>query len=224
MMTPIVFDMDGVLADTEPLKFRAHGRALRSFGGELSRELYRREMGGVHEDVIRAFLAASEVKATAQTMANYEARFQESYRELLEHELSPCEGARELLDACRRGGRLVALVTSSERWMADRVLDGLGAVELFETVITADDVERQKPDPEPYRRARSALGGSTSRPAVAVEDTPAGLASATAAGLPVIVVVHRLNRDADFPGASAVVESLAPADRFLDLVDAIAGA
>lgn len=212
--------MDGVLADTESLKLRAHRRALQEAGGELSEELYRREMGGVHEGVIRAFLEASGLEVSDESVAAYEDRFQEAYRALLARELSPMEGATDLLDACRAEGRRVALVTSSERWMADIVLSRLPATDLFTAVVTADDVTRTKPDPEPYRRARAALDPASTP--VAVEDTRSGVESAVEAGLPVVAVRHRLNRGEPFHRATAVVESLAPAAGFLDLVDGLA--
>lgn len=221
MNAALVFDMDGVLADTEPLKFRAHREAVEARGGELDRALYRREMGGVHQEVVRAFLAASGLETTPGALEAYEARFRAAYRRLLARELEPMEGAPGLLERCREDGRRLALVTSSERWMADAVLEGLGAREAFEAVVTADDVAREKPDPEPYRRARSALGDAAER-AVAVEDTRSGVASAAAAGLPVVAVRHALNRDHDFDAADAVVESLAPARAFLAAVDRLA--
>ncbi len=222
MNAAIVFDMDGVLADTEPLKFRAHREAVEARGGELGRDLYRREMGGVHEEVMRAFLAASGLETTPGALEAYEERFRAAYRRLLARELEPMEGAPELLDRCREDGRRLALVTSSERWMADLVLEGLGARDAFGAVVTADDVEREKPDPEPYRRARSALGAAAER-AVAVEDTRAGVASAAAAGLPVVAVRHALNRDHAFDGADVVLGSLAPAGELLAAVDRLAG-
>lgn len=221
MNAAIVFDMDGVLADTETLKFRAHRVAVEARGGELDRDLYRGEMGGVHEDVVRAFLAASGLETSSGALEAYEDRFRAAYRRLLSRDLEPMEGAQEVLERCRGSGRRLALVTSSERWMAEVVLGGLGARDAFEVVVTADDVEREKPDPEPYRRARSALGPAAGH-AVAVEDTRAGVASAAAAGLPVVAVRHALNRDHPFDGADVVVASLAPAGTFLSTVDRLA--
>jgi phosphoglycolate phosphatase len=222
MNAAIVFDMDGVLADTETLKFRAHREAVEARGGALDRDLYRREMGGVHEEVVRAFLAASGLEASPGALEAYEERFRAAYRRLLARELAPMEGAPALLERCRGDGRRLALVTSSERWMAETVLEGLGARDGFEAVVTADDVSREKPHPEPYRRARSALGSAAER-AVAVEDTRAGVASAAAAGLPVVAVRHALNRGHCFDAADAVLASLAPAGAFLAVVDRLAG-
>ena len=232
----IVFDLDGVLVDTEPLKARAHRAAVEARGGELTLDLYRRWMGGPHDEVIRAFLEASDLAADEAALEAYEATFRAAYRELLSEELTPTEGAEAVLRACRQQGRRLALVTSSDRWMVEIVLPRLGGAERFRAVITADDVEREKPAPDPYRAAVAALdeagaGTGSGRTAgsaaatgagpVAVEDTAAGVASARAAGLPVIAVRHAFNGRHDFGDAAKVVGSLAPAEAFLERVDRV---
>lgn len=222
MQAAIVFDMDGVLVDTEPLKARAHRRALEERGGELTSEIYRRHMGNPHGRVIRAFLEEAGLEASDDAAEAYEETFRAVYRRLLTEDLRPAEGALELLEACRREGRPLVLVTSSDRWMVEIALPRLGAADFFEATVTADDVEAEKPDPAPYRRAREVLGGAGAR-AVVVEDTEAGVDSATSAGLPAVAVRHAFNAGHDFDEAAAVLESLAPAERVLTLVDRLAG-
>lgn len=244
MPAAIVFDLDGVLADTETLKFRAHRAAVEERGGELGIDVYRSWMGGPHDEVVRAFLAASGLVAGDAAVESYEATFREAYRELLATDLAPTGGAEALLAACLEQGRRLALVTSSDPWMVEIVLPRLGGEAVFEAVVTAGDVERRKPAPDPYRKALEALDPGGSLPpsapdgqravargpgragreagAVAVEDTASGAASARAAGLPVIVVRHRFNRGHGFERADAVVDSLTPAGDFLDLVDRLA--
>jgi HAD superfamily hydrolase (TIGR01509 family) len=94
-----------------------------------------------------------------------------------------------LIDFLRlvRAELVTALVTSSRRVNAMRVLEIMDIVGLFDQMIFGDDVERGKPDPEPYHRALR-LTGLGSLDAVAFEDSPVGIASAVAAGLRVIRV------------------------------------
>lgn len=222
----VVFDLDGVLVDTERLKFRAHREAVEAAGGRLDRDDYRRGMGRPHDEVIRLFLSAAGLPADPGAADAYEARFRAAYRRRLEEELAPALGAEELLAACRREGRRLALVTSSDPWMVEIVLDRLGWRDRFEAVVTAADVDAEKPDPEPYRRALAALAGRGRDVvrAVAVEDTEAGVASAAGAGLPVVAVRHDLNGRHDFGRAAAVADGLAPAGDFLDRLDRTAAA
>jgi HAD superfamily hydrolase (TIGR01509 family) len=95
-------------------------------------------------------------------------------------------GAYELLDALRAERVPVALVTSSLGEIADAVLKSVGR-DRFDAVVTADDVTRTKPDPEPYLTAAKLLGVEPVR-CVVLEDSPNGVAAATAAGCAVVAV------------------------------------
>ena len=97
-------------------------------------------------------------------------------------------GARELLDALRAEGVPSALVTMSWRSLADAVVGALpeGA---FAAVVTGDEVSHGKPHPEPYRAAARLLGVSP-EDCVAIEDSPTGVRSAVAAGVPTLAVPH----------------------------------
>jgi HAD superfamily hydrolase (TIGR01509 family) len=97
-------------------------------------------------------------------------------------------GARELLESLREQGVPSALVTMSWRSFAEAVLDALPDGS-FAVVVTGDEVERGKPHPEPYLRAADLLGVSPSD-CVALEDSPTGVASAVAAGVPTVAIPH----------------------------------
>jgi HAD superfamily hydrolase (TIGR01509 family) len=104
----------------------------------------------------------------------------------VENRIVPRPGAVELLDRLHRQAIPVALVSASPRTVVDTVLRSLGP-ERFAVSITADDTERTKPAPDPYLAAARTLGVPPSA-CVAVEDTPTGVASAEAAGCPVLAV------------------------------------
>ncbi|QBR75361.1 HAD family phosphatase [Microbacterium sediminis] len=112
-------------------------------------------------------------------------------------------GARELLAAVRAAGIPQALVTMSYRETADPVIAALPPG-TFDVVVTGDDVDRGKPFPDAYLRAAGALAVAPDR-AVAIEDSPTGLAAARAAGIAVIGVPHHVPLD----GADALWPTLA---------------
>jgi HAD superfamily hydrolase (TIGR01509 family) len=95
-------------------------------------------------------------------------------------------GAREALVAVRASGLRTALVTSTYRELTEVALDTIGR-EFFDVTVCGDEVAATKPDPAPYLRAAELLGVDPAR-CVAVEDSPTGTASATAAGASVLVV------------------------------------
>ncbi|MEU4161224.1 HAD family phosphatase [Actinoplanes sp. NPDC026670] len=99
-------------------------------------------------------------------------------------------GAMELLHAVRAAGIPTALVTSTGRRLVEVALETLGP-ENFDVVVCGDEVERPKPDPEPYRTAAGLLGVPISE-CVAIEDSPSGVASAAAAGAVVLAVPAEL--------------------------------
>ncbi|WP_299039271.1 HAD family phosphatase [uncultured Pseudokineococcus sp.] len=181
----VLFDMDGTLVDTEPVWWAAERALVEAHGGtwtdsqamalvgnqlEVSAEVLRRE-GGVD-------LPVREIIELLGAQVAAELRRDPRWR----------PGALEMLTGLAELGVPLALVTMSWRSMADAMLDHLpqGA---FDAVVTGDACDRGKPHPEPYLRAAAALGVDPGR-CVAVEDSPTGLASAEAAGVPVLVVPH----------------------------------
>lgn len=216
----VLFDMDGVLVATEALKCEAHEGTVRSLGGQVTRELYRTVMGRAQDEVVRAYIEAVGLDVAVTT---YSQRFRSAYLELLRARLELVPGARELLDALRSDRLRLALVSSSPRWMMDDVLARTGLAGFFEGTVSADDVEREKPAPDPYLRALSALA---LRPdaALVIEDTEAGIAAARAARLPVIAVRHEYNRRHDLSGAAAELDGLSDVGRVVRLVRSLLAA
>ncbi len=102
-------------------------------------------------------------------------------------ELGPIPGARELLSLLREADHLLLLVTSGSLASVTMTLEATGLAGSFAGIITSDDVRRGKPDPAPFLTCltRFAIAPTS---ALAVEDAPSGIASARAAGLPVIGV------------------------------------
>lgn len=115
-------------------------------------------------------------------------------------------GVRALMDECDVSGTRMAIVTTTSRGNVAALLAAhLGAdwERRFAAVVTAEDAPRKKPDPEAYVRALALLELAADE-AIAIEDSPAGLASARAVGIPVVVTRSRYFVDADVAGALAV--------------------
>jgi HAD superfamily hydrolase (TIGR01509 family) len=211
----VIFDLDGVLADTEGLKGEAHTATVRGLGGDAPASIYEQCMGRSHDAVERVFMKAGGVLAAQET---YAATFSQIYAELLEQGVAAVPGSQSLLQRLTEFGYRLALVTSSRTWMTRRVLTKTGLDGFFEVIVTAADVTSAKPAPDCYRLALQRLHLTPDR-AIALEDTEAGIEAASAAGLRVIGLRHRLNSRHRFDAACSVIDSLEDTDRVLAVIE-----
>jgi HAD superfamily hydrolase (TIGR01509 family) len=180
----VLFDMDGVLVDSEPFWYQVEGDLVRRLGGEWGREHQAKCIGGTVDATCRYIV---ELTGTSWTAAQVqEAVMADMVTACSSADLAIHAGALELVDAVRARGARTALVTSSFRVIVDAVLGRLGS-HRFDTVVAGDEVTRGKPDPEPYLTACQRLGVAP-RDAVVVEDAHNGVVSAEAAGCTVIAV------------------------------------
>jgi HAD superfamily hydrolase (TIGR01509 family) len=179
----VLFDMDGLLVDSEPLWFEVECAVMARLDGRWSEADQQALIGGSLPRTVSYLLARAGRPASPQDVGRW---LVDGMTELLmSRPLTMLPGAGELLAEVRSAGIPHALVTSSERPIMDAVLRQLGVG--FTATVCADDVTRGKPDPEPYLRAASLLGADP-RACVALEDSPNGAASAEAAGCRLIAV------------------------------------
>jgi HAD superfamily hydrolase (TIGR01509 family) len=179
----VLFDLDGLLIDSEPVWYAVEEAAVARLGGTWSLEHQANCVGGT-----MAESCAYIVKLTGADVDPAELA-----RELVDEmanrftaHLPLHAGAIALLDALAERGVPVGLVTSSYHALVDPALAVLGR-ERFAVVITGEDVTKGKPDPEPYAKACAALGVDPRR-TVVLEDAPFGVASAEGAGCTVVAV------------------------------------
>jgi HAD superfamily hydrolase (TIGR01509 family) len=179
----VLFDMDGLLVDTEPQWFAAESTVVTALGGTWGKPHQEALLGSNLEFAAqymirhtRAPLAVQEVMAMLRTAM--------SEQLALGVALQP--GAGSLVSELLDHGVPLGVVTSSVREHLDVVLDSFpkGA---FRVTVTADDVDNLKPHPEPYLRAVAMLSATASR-TVVLEDSPAGVAAGEAAGCRVVAV------------------------------------
>ena len=186
----VLWDMDGTLVDTERYWMAAEEELVASFGGRWTHEDALGLVGSGLWEAARVFQAAGVDLDADTIVARLTARVQE---QLVEHGVPWRPGARELLGALREASVPTALVTMSIRSMADDVVNAI-PFEAFDVIVTGDSVDNAKPHPEPYLAAAAALGVDA-RDCVAIEDSPAGLTSAWAAGSVTIGVPNILALD-----------------------------
>lgn len=214
-MAPIalLFDFDGVLADTENIHVAAWQRTFATLGWEMSDEVCARAM----EMDDRAFLA--EVFATRKIeggdVEGWVCRKQVLTMTMLNDSPRVFPGVHALVRALRSRVRL-AVVSTTWRANITTVLSAAGLSDDFEVIVGKEDVTRAKPDPEPYTLALARLGIDPGQ-AVALEDTATGLRSARGAGVRAIAVGHRQPRG-DWYAEAEFIASVAHTQELLALL------
>ncbi|MEV6069177.1 HAD family phosphatase [Nocardia sp. NPDC052001] len=181
----VVFDMDGLLIDSERLAMRS----LVSAGAELGYDMpleFCRSMIGVPADRCREL--AADAYGSDFPLAEYFELHETHLRRLVDDgELTTKPGALALLDILEQQGIPKAIATSSSRERADHHLRLTGLIDRFDAVITRQDVDNGKPHPEPYLKAVATLAFDL-EDTLALEDSTNGLRAAHAAGLRCILI------------------------------------
>jgi mannitol-1-/sugar-/sorbitol-6-/2-deoxyglucose-6-phosphatase len=200
-----VFDMDGVLIDTEPVWRQVELDVFARVGVNLTDEQLRDTWGMRIEEVVDHWYQERPWNGIRPHAVQ-----REIVREMVEYVRNdgvPMPGALQAIDIARAAGLRIAIASSSSRELIDAVIDRLGIVDLVDAVCTADDEVRGKPDPAVYLSAARALDVLPSC-CVAIEDSPVGVTSAVAAGMRCIGVRSHGDLSGDISHAHVVIDSL----------------
>jgi len=199
----VMWDLDGVLLDSESLHIRAELETFKEIGLKVSEGIAKEYLGVKLDeyfiDILRRFNASTSFEKVLHS--HYE-RLKKYYKEVF-----PLN--REAISVLKSLYReyILILVTNRERELVDIVIDRFNLRHFFKFVITSDDVVKSKPDPTPYLTACKWLGIQPNK-GVAVEDSLAGIISAKDAGLVVIGLIGDHNRSEDLSKADFLVERL----------------
>lgn len=208
----VVFDFDGVIANSEPLHLTAFQQALADEGIELSpAEYYARYLGYDDVGLFQELAKDRGITVSAEDVNALVARKGERMHELLRSGTVLFPGAVELIRAAAAAVP-IAIASGAMRHEIDEVIDAAGVSDLFSTVVAAGDTPQSKPSPAPYRLALERLRETSGRNidprrAVAIEDSKWGLESAQGAGLRLVGVTNSYPAH-ELTGAELVVESL----------------
>jgi len=211
MVSAVIFDLDGLLADTEGLHRAAYQKVFAGFDVELSDEQYAHHWIRSGKG-IDAFLNERNLVIDPVLVRRRKACI---YGKLVSGGVDPMPGSRELLCSLK-GRKAMVLATSSYSADARAVLGALGFDIFFSCMIAKDDVEHIKPHPEIFLRAAGEAGAAPEQ-CIVVEDAEKGVLAAHAAGMKCIAVPNEHTANNDFSKATFVVDSLEQVD--CELID-----
>jgi len=199
----VIFDMDGVLVDSAAAHFQSWRLLAQEHSGKVTAEEFNRTFGRQNRDII-PMLFGQVSDARLEQLAD---RKEQIYRDLIRAEPPIVPGAVGLLRALYDAGARLAVGSSGPRENIELVLDAMDVRGCIRVVVSSDDVTRGKPDPQVFTMAADRLGIPASR-CVVIEDAPAGIEAARAAGALAVAVLIYHPRSA-FGPADLVVQRLA---------------
>ena len=184
-MEAVIFDLDGLLADTEIISLKVYQELLRDFGIPFTEETYSRDYSGHRdEENVQRFLDTYDLPW------NFDQTLDKVYEleaQILAKGVNLKKGAKNLLTYLQREGIPIALATSSVKSRAKMILDSNGILSLFDHLIFAKDVKRSKSYPDIFLKACSDLNVLPEN-CLVLEDSEAGIEAASRAGIPVICI------------------------------------
>ena len=214
MLKAILFDLDGTLANTDPLHYQTWEEILQNYGMEMDRDFYKARISGrLNSAIVEDLLPALSKEAGQQLADGKESRFRE-----IALNLKPLAGLLDILAWIEERKLKTAVVTNAPRENARFMLNVLRLSDRFDTVVLAEEAIAGKPNPAPYELALTGLG-VLAEEAIAFEDSGSGIKAAVAAGIYTIGVASTHDPEVLFQaGATMVISDFTKSElwQFLD--------
>ena len=203
MSKAVIWDMDGVIADTGPYHFKAWQEVFQKRGITFTEEDFRHYFGQRNDTIIRNVLgkglSPSEVDAIVDEK-------EINYRQRVRQNIKPLPGAIKLLKSLSEYGFKIALASSAPMENIQLVTQGLGINNYFHSIVSGRDVTEGKPSPQGFLLAAKKLGIAPQN-CIIIEDAVAGVTAAKRAGMRCIAVTNTHPRES-LTGADLVIDTL----------------
>lgn len=199
----ILWDMDGVLIDSEAYHLRAENETLKDYGIHVTPEISKPMMGSTFSDYFKGVAAYFKKDLPTKKILSDHAKRLEHY---VQNIFPIVEHAHDVLEKLSHR-YLMALATSSSKALAHTIVDRLGAKKIFKAIITGDDIQKGKPNPEIFLKAAEQLGVPPEQCAI-VEDSLNGFHAAKSAGMFLIARKAEHNKNQDFSLADMIITDL----------------
>lgn len=208
----VIFDLDGLMVDSEPLAKQAWRALLARYGHVLDAETMGATYGLRPQDSARLIHERYDLPLSAEEVSKAQSAL---FWEQIEEGLKPMPGINELLAAVDARGLPRAVATASGRAYAPLALRAAGIADGFQALITGQDVAHGKPAPDIFLAAAHALDVAPTA-CMALEDSALGIQSARTAGMLAVAVPNQMTAKLDFTPAHRVMPSLAAVLEALD--------
>ncbi|MBD0785589.1 HAD family phosphatase [Vibrio sp. Y2-5] len=198
-----LFDMDGTLVNSEPLKGKALALACLDYGVQVDHNIYKDVMGESWQVVTGHFFVHANI---SPDLTEFNRLFRAHYEKMLNDELELNTGAKAYIEQLKQSGKKCGVVSSAATWMVESILTSLQLENAFDLVITQEHVTKHKPDPEAYNLALAHFSVSPEQ-TIVFEDSTAGVRAGKSSGCDVIAFQHDFNGKNDLSDAIKVIST-----------------
>lgn len=201
----VIFDMDGVIVDSEPIHQECERNMFRMFGITVSKEEHNTLVGTTDETIWSQLKATHRLSVSVSEAIKLKKTL---YMHYLKNEarIAPIPHVSTLIAALNKNGFLLALASSSPMEQIQYILHKLRLTHYFKTIVSGEDVNKGKPDPEIFLKAASSIGVDPSS-CVVIEDSFNGVSAAISAGMKCIGYRSPHSGNQDLSKAHAIVDS-----------------
>ncbi|MGG3279339.1 HAD family hydrolase [Paenibacillus solani] len=205
MIQAFIFDMDGVIIDSEPLHFEVDIQVMKDFGSAITHEDLEKYVGMTNPEMWAVIKNEYQLSQSVAEIIEYQ--LSNKIEILTGREMEPIDGIHELLAELKARQIPAAIASSSPPVFITAVLRKFNLLDQFECVVSGEEVERGKPAPDVYLKAAELLGVKPEH-CMVLEDARHGVAAAKAAGMKCIGFVNPNSGNQDLSQADYVVNSI----------------
>lgn len=217
MIKGVIFDMDGVIIDSEPLHYKVFMQYASVLGISMTSEEYDTFIGTTNEYIF-GFLKEKYhlTQAVPDLVQDYDAKIKQ-YLLASKNSLAPIEGVDDLIKQCYGRDLQLAVASSSAKDRIDLVIDMFGLAPYFTAKISGQQVERSKPAPDIFLLAAATIG-LLPEECVVIEDSHNGVTAAKAAGMKCIGYVNPNSGKQDISHADRVIRHFSELNKQIEMV------
>ena len=200
----VIFDMDGVLVDSEPAYWKAEEELAREYDKEVSVETLLKMMGRPAIESMKIFANDLGLKDSPDIL--YKKR-DEKYIKIIETELKPMDGVIEVLKGLKSNGLKTAVATAACKELLNIQLSKIGILNNFDFLLSGNDIKDGKPHPEIYLKTVSLFGLKPDE-CVVVEDSPSGIEAGIKAGCFTVAFPNKYQDMSNLPKADMIITNI----------------
>ncbi|NFO10843.1 HAD family phosphatase [Clostridium botulinum] len=208
-MRAFIFDMDGVIIDSEPIHRQVHGEIMNTLGINISKGELALYAGATNEYIFTKLKERYGIKKSVSELKDYKSKL--IINKVKEESLEPINGIRELLNALIKNNIKIAIGSSSPRSLIEAVIDKFNLHSAFDCIVSGEEVERSKPYPDVYIEVSKKLGINPEK-CIVVEDSHNGVQAAKSAGMKCIGFNNVNSGNQDLSKADVRVDTIRKID------------